>query len=352
MPMRSTAHKLPIVLAAPLCATFLASSVAFAAAPAPAVAQTAGEARAEASSGGGSKARRARRSRPAPARIAIRPGGLDGGRAEIMSPVRVNGMLAPYVAGQRVEVTFFRNGRPARRKRVEVRRGGRNYGVFRAVVRPNRPGKWAAAAVHRANRKQRGARTIRKSWKLSYPSISSGQCGPLVVGFKRGLARMGYITNGGRCLGARTERGILAFRRVNGMSQSSVASPEVVEMAYRSQGGFRVRHPGAEGVHMEVPLDEQVLVFADGAQPLSIYPVSTGKPSTPTVTGSFRMQWTQPGYNRLDMYYSWYFYRGYAVHGYKSVPDHPASNGCIRTFLADQPEVFNRISEGDQIFIW
>jgi lipoprotein-anchoring transpeptidase ErfK/SrfK len=52
------------------------------------------------------------------------------------------------------------------------------------------------------------------------------------------------------------------------------------------------------------------------------------------------------------MYYSFYFYGGYAIHGYESVPDYPASHGCIRTFIADQPEVYNRIHYGESIFVF
>ena len=58
----------------------------------------------------------------------------------------------------------------------------------------------------------------------------------------------------------------------------------------------------------------------------------------------------QTGYD--GMYYSFYFYGGYAVHGYESVPDYPASHGCLRTFIADQPEIYERIQFGEDIFIW
>ena len=97
-----------------------------------------------------------------------------------------------------------------------------------------------------------------------------------------------------------------------------------------------MRYPNA-GEHVEAPLSKQVLVFTKGDKPFAIYPVSSGKSSTPTVTGHFEFIRTEPGYNSHGMYYSFYFYGGYAVHGYESVPDYPASHGCLRTFIADQP---------------
>ena len=68
--------------------------------------------------------------------------------------------------------------------------------------------------------------------------------------------------------------------------------------------------------------------------------------------GRFRFYLTQPGYNSKRMYDSFYFIRGYAIHGYSSVPNYPASHGCIRTFMADQPEVHNRIDHGESIFVF
>ena len=92
-----------------------------------------------------------------------------------------------------------------------------------------------------------------------------------------------------------------------------------------------------------MPLSKQVLVFAKGDRPYAVYPTPRASLSTPTVTGHYSFQRTEPGYNSKGMYYSWYFYGGYAVHGYESVPNYPASHGCIRTFIADQPEMYERI---------
>lgn len=289
---------------------------------------------------------------PKPAKINMRLINAKGGRAEVMSVVRVRGALWPWVPKQRVQVHFFRNGKRVKIGRVPVRKGKGNFGVFQAAVQSKAPGRWAASAHHKANRLQRGAHTKRSSWRLTYPGLQEGQCGAVAAGFQRALGKMGYITNGGRCIAGRTLRGVHAYRKVNGMDRTFSMPASLVKKVFRGQGGYKVRYPNAEGVHMEAPLDKQVLVFAKGSKPVAIYPVSSGKSSTPTVTGSYRMDWTEPGYNSLGMYYSWYFYRGYAIHGYKDVPTYPASNGCLRTFEADQPEIFNRINRGDQIFIW
>lgn len=288
---------------------------------------------------------------PPQATVKIKPLGLDGGRARILSTVRVAGTLSPYAPNQKVAVTFYVNGKPVKRTSVKVGKGKGGAGSFEARIRVKEAGKYAVSARHAPTAMLGGDSTVRKSWRVSFPSLRQGKCGPVVVAFKKAMRKMGYIANDGSCFGGKTARGVLAYRKVNGMTRSMRAGKGLVKRVFAGRGGYRVRHPGA-GRHVEVPLSKQVLVFAKDDRPYAIYPISSGKSSTPTVTGHFRFIRTEPGYNSHGMYYSFYFYGGYAVHGYESVPDYPASHGCIRTFIADQPEIYNRIEFGESIFIW
>ena len=285
------------------------------------------------------------------ATVKIEIGHLHGGRARIMSTVPVIGTVRPYAPGQAVEVSFYLNGDRIERRTVRVRKGKRRSGSFRASIRIDAAGKYAASARHAPTARLGGDGTRRKSWHVSFPSLHQGQCGDVVVGFKKAMRKMGYIANSGRCFGGKTGRGVLAYRKVNDMERSFRAGKGLVKRVFAGRGEYRVRHPGA-GRHVEVPLSKQVLVFANGDRPYAIYPVSSGKPSTPTVTGHFSFIRQEPGYNSEGMYYSFYFYGGYAVHGYDSVPDYPASHGCIRTFIADQPEIYDRINFGESIFVF
>jgi hypothetical protein len=212
-------------------------------------------------------------------------------------------------------------------------------------------GRYTVSARHEANDEIGGDSTVRKLWRVSFPALRQGQCGKAVVGFKQAMREMGYIANDGRCYGGKTARGVLAYRKVNGMTRSMRSGAGLVKAVYAGEGAYKVRHPGA-GKHVEAPLSKQVLVFADGDKPVAIYPISSGTSATPTVKGHFEFIRTEPGYNNLGMYYSFYFYGGYAIHGYKSVPNYPASHGCLRTFIADQPEIYKRIQFGEDIFVW
>jgi hypothetical protein len=290
---------------------------------------------------------------PAPvqeATVKIKVGNLKQGRAEIMQKVPVTGTLAPFVAGEQVKVTFYLDGRRLFSRNLKVSQDGAK-GTFRTSIEVRENGKYAVAAKHVATPRLGADSTVRKSWKVSFPSLRRGQCSDVVVGFKKAMRKMGYIANDGRCFGGKTSRGVLAYRKVNDMTRSMRAGAGLVKKVFSGKGGYEVRHPGA-GDHLEAPLSKQVLVFAKGDKPYAIYPISSGKSSTPTVTGHYEMIRTEPGMNSHGMYYSWYFYGGYAVHGYNSVPDYPASHGCLRTFMADQPEIYERIFYGQDIFIW
>lgn len=285
------------------------------------------------------------------ATVRIEVGGLHGGRAGIYDTVPVRGTLSPYVPGQRVEVTFYLNGHRLLARHVAVRPGKGDAGRFEASVAVKRSGKYAVSARHRANAKLGGDSTVRKSWKVRFPALRPGECGRVVKGFKAALAQMGYVSGGGRCFNGRLGREVLAYRKVNGMDRSEKAGAGLVKKVFAGRGGYRLRYPKA-GEHAEVSLAQQVLVLAKKGKPFAIYPVSTGKPSTPTITGHYYFYRQEPGYNSEGMYYSFYWHNGYAVHGYAEVPDYPASHGCVRTFIADQPRIYEQLHYGESIFVF
>ncbi len=287
---------------------------------------------------------------PPAATVRIKPD-LKHGRARILSKAAVVGTVTPFVAGQHVAVTFYRDGRKLLTRNVALQKGKGGNGKFRAAILIRQGGKYAASAKHVATAALGGDSTVRKSWKVSYPALHPGQCDPVVKGFKKAMAKLGYASGGGRCFDGRSGREVLAYRKVNGMARTERAGKGLVAAVFEGRGGYRVRYPAA-GEHAEVPLDKQVLVLSKGSKPFAIYPVSTGKPSTPTVTGHYSFYRQEPGYNAEGMYYSFYWHDGYAVHGYAEVPTYAASHGCVRTFIADQPRIYEQLHYGESIFVF
>jgi hypothetical protein len=288
---------------------------------------------------------------PEQATVKISLGKLEGGRAPIYGTVPVYGTVEPFAPGQTVDVTFYLDGHKLFKRAAHVRPGSGDAGVFKASILVRRDGRYAASAHLPASGSLRGDTTVRKSWRVSFPSLGQGACGPVVRGFKKALAKMGYVSGGGSCFNGRTGREVLAYRKVNGMTRDEHAGKGLVQQVFGGRGGYRVRHPDA-GEHAEVPLDKQVLVLSKGDRPFAIYPVSTGKPSTPTITGHYTFYRQEPGYNAEGMYYSFYWHNGYAVHGYAEVPNYAASHGCVRTFIADQPRIYEQLHFGESIFVF
>ena len=87
----------------------------------------------------------------------------------------------------------------------------------------------------------------------------------------------------------------------------------------------------------------------DGSKIDYIFPISSGKPSTPTVLGNFHIYRRTPGYLPDGMYYSSFFIGGYAIHGYDPAPDWPASHGCMRTAISVARFIYHWLSVGDAV---
>jgi hypothetical protein len=116
-------------------------------------------------------------------------------------------------------------------------------------------------------------------------------------------------------------------------------------------GEFKVRFP-RHGRHAEGNLHLQVLALIDGSKVDMLFPISSGKPSTPTILGDFHVYSRVPGYLPDGMYYSSFFIRGYAIHGYNPAPDYPASHGCMRLPIPDAITAYNWLAIGDWVDVY
>ena len=119
----------------------------------------------------------------------------------------------------------------------------------------------------------------------------------------------------------------------------------------RGQGAFKLRYPKA-GKHVEFDWSRQVLVLAQNGKPYRTYHASSGKPSTPTVFGTFHFYLQTPGTNAKGMVDSSYFIGGYAIHGYAVVPAYAASHGCMRVPIPNALQIYSWIDIGDPIFVY
>jgi len=172
------------------------------------------------------------------------------------------------------------------------------------------------------------------------PGAKPGQKGRAVRWLQRMLKAKGYVPGSRGVYDARTQRAVLAFRKVTGMAYTTQANKKVFEDLRDGKGRFKVRFP-QHGRHVEGDIRRQVLaLIGKGGKVERIYHTSPGAPATPTIRGTFRVYMKDPGTNAKGMYKSSYFIRGYAVHGYPSVPTYRASHGCFRVPMDDAASIY------------
>jgi hypothetical protein len=262
-------------------------------------------------------------------------------------PFRVAGRLTPAVAGQTVVVRVYRGSRKLQARSVKVDAEGR----FATRLTARRTGAVAIRASHRATPELGTAVARALALDVLPRRVSAGQRGTAVRLVQRHLKNRGYVIGAAGLFDARTSRAILAFRKVSGLSRTTSADLSVMRRLADGGGTFKVRYPG-HGKHIEADLSRQVVAMIRGKRVERIYHTSTGSPATPTVRGHFKFYRSQPGLNAKGMLHSQYFIRGYAIHGYHSVPIYPASHGCLRVPMADAKAIFNWVRLGDRIDVY
>jgi hypothetical protein len=261
---------------------------------------------------------------------------------------RVTGEVEPAVKGQHVVVRIYSRGKKIVAKKARVKANG----TYSARFRMKNAGRLSVKVVHRATAELGRGSSPTLRFDVLPRKVEAGQTGTAVRILQRHLARKGYVVGRRGSMDGRTQRAIIAFRKVTGMARTSVANSAMIGRLARGGGTFRLKYPNAKGRHVEADLSRQVLVLARGDKVERIYHTSSGAPSTPTVLGRYEFYMSQPGYNSKEMYWSKYFIRGYAIHGYKSVPVFNASHGCLRVPLDDAVAIYNWIQLGDRIDVY
>jgi hypothetical protein len=278
---------------------------------------------------------------------------LTGGKvAYATTPWRVRITMRPFVAGQVVGLGFFRNGKGFRLASVQLTpTAGGTAGVAVLPFVTGKVGRIGVKAVSAPTASVPAIRARTLHVRVVALKAAPGARGFAVRLLQRELRAAGYVVGHRGSYDDRTGRAVLAFRKVTGMARTTIASPTVFRRLAHGAGRFHVRHPN-HGKHVEADLSLQVLALIRGRHVERIYPLSSGKPSTPTVLGSFRVYSKTPGFNSEGMYYSNYFIRGYAIHGYASVPVFAASHGCLRVPIPDAASIQRWLHLGDVVWVY
>lgn len=176
------------------------------------------------------------------------------------------------------------------------------------------------------------------------------------------LRAAGFNANDDMKFGRRTRHAVYAFQKHHGLKRDGVFTPEMWELLDQPIV-LPYRH---EQNRVEVDLGKQVLYLIENGEVQLVLPVSSGngrgytnlsggRSRAVTPEGKFAFQWSHPGLRVSylgELWNPFYFWNGYAIHGSPSVPNHPASHGCIRTTFWDMNVLKNRLELGQTVYVY
>jgi peptidoglycan hydrolase-like protein with peptidoglycan-binding domain len=278
-----------------------------------------------------------------------------GGRppfAFVGARIVVRGVVWPYVGGQSVKLSMYREGRKVGVKRVGVAAIGNGAGQFHISFVSGSPGLVQARVAHYATAQQAAFSARSPGVRFVQVNLGPGAQGQSVRLLQSELNVLHYAVPLSGVFDEGTGRTLIAYRKLTGLQRVPYAGRRVFELLARGAGSFHVRYPG-DGRHVEADLTRQVLAeIGPGGHVQSVYTMSSGKPSTPTVIGRFRVYMKTLGTNSHGMVDSNYFIRGYAIHGYAEVPTFAASHGCLRVPIPDAAGIYSWVREGTPVDVY
>lgn len=264
----------------------------------------------------------------------------------------VRGLVFPYVGGQQVKVSFYKDGRKVEVKTVSVLPVGNGVGQFHVGYSSASQGLVKVAAVHYATPQQAAFSGRSEDVRFASPYLSGGDRGPSVRLLQSELNALHFVVPLNGVFDEATGRAVIAYRKMTGLARVSRTNLTVFEKLQAGAGQFHVRYPH-DGRHVEGDLTRQVLAEIEpGGRVHALYTMSSGKPSTPTVIGRFRVYSKTPGTNDHGMVDSNYFIRGYAIHGYAEVPTYAASHGCLRVPIPNASAIYAWVQYGTPVDVY
>lgn len=265
--------------------------------------------------------------------------------------VHVAGIVRPYVPGQVVFVRAYLGGRLVEAGRFRVKPSSHKvYGAFTASVRSPGAGQVTVVVLH-APTTGMNRLAARRSFSVLGANAGFGSTGRFVQLIQQRLAALHFYIPQTGVYDSGTGLALDAYHRLLRWGTYQTLDGRTVSALLSGSGAFPVHYSG-DGRHAEGDLSLQLLALINGSKVQTIYPISSGKPSTPTILGRFHVYSRVPGYLPDGMYYSNFFFGGYAIHGYNPAPDYPASHGCMRLPIVDAISAFNWLQMGNAVDVY
>ena len=163
---------------------------------------------------------------------------------------------------------------------------------------------------------------------------------------QRKLATLGFLlpADADGQNGPQTQTAVLAFQKWDGLTRDGALGPKTLAALATAKQPTPITK-GPPGKRVEILLDRQVALAIDNNKVVRVIPVSTGKPSTPTPPGDFKVYakfpkwWSTPF--REWLLWAVPFNAGIAMHEFSDVPVYAASHGCARELATTAKWMFD-----------
>jgi N-acetylmuramoyl-L-alanine amidase len=184
------------------------------------------------------------------------------------------------------------------------------------------------------------------STSVVHPALSLGAHGHSVLALERRLAELHYALRAvDSTYGHDTYEAVLAFQKVNWLPRTGRVEPWL----WKRLASAGIPRAARGGDYLEVDKARQVLFDVEGGRVVRVVHVSTGATGN-TPLGTWRVYRKVGGWDWV-LWYPMYFLRGFAIHGYPSVPTYPASHGCVRIPMWLAPTLYSSHGYGTTVFV-
>ena len=287
----------------------------------------------------------------APMTLVARAGSLQSAPVSLLVRPRLRARLVgTSVVGRplRLEASVA----PARTFRIEIRRNGRLVvaesatGAIRIGLGTRRAASLRVTISTPGGDGWTNARRVLRG-AVVHPQLALGSRGPSVRAVEERLRALRYaLPRVDGYYGLDTHQAVLAFQKLERLPWTGRVDARVWSRLQRANVP-RARHAGT---HIEVSKGQQVLLVVRQGVVEKIVHVSTGATGN-TPLGRWHVYRKVSGWDWV-LWYPMYFLRGFAIHGYPSVPSYPASHGCVRVPMWIAPQLYATHTWGSTVFVY
>jgi len=280
-------------------------------------------------------------------------GAVSNSIAARVRPALSAGFLGSGVVGQPLRLVPKVRPLAAGPVKAELRRRGRLIaaGKYASGARVRLPS--GRAAEYRITLSTSGlagyARSRLSLRKIVFrPRLALGSTGPSVLALNEALDRL-HIGLAGvdASFGVDTRDAVVTFQKLHRLPRTGSVDARFWQLLLTASTP-RARYPGD---HIEVSKPLQVLFVVRGGRVILVSHVSTGATGN-TPAGRWHVYSKVPGWLPDGMFDSSFFLRGFAIHGYPTVPFYPGSHGCVRVPLWLAPRIYSYDPPGSTIYIY